>query len=272
MTDAPHPSTASPDGDVAETFTPVYSAIIGATYPIVRGWGRMRVTGLEHVARSGPLLILGSHDSYWDPVAIGGAARGLRQIRALSKSSMWGNPVVGWVLTGMGQIPIERGTGDTHALDTAIAELRAGACIGVFPEGTLSRGVRQRPRSGAGRLVQAVPETTVVAVAVTGTVDVIRAPKRPRITVDFFPPRGGRMADGEDPGAFVTRVTEEIRERAPIQVSGRKATAAKQRRIAAAKADGTVSEAQKHRSRVEAGGGVHEDAGDASQASPTTTL
>ena len=59
------------------------------------------------------------------------AALGRLQTRALAKSSMWKNRLLGAVLTGMGQIPIDRGSGNTGALDRAIEELRNGACIGI---------------------------------------------------------------------------------------------------------------------------------------------
>ena len=110
--------------------------MIAAT-PGVVWWGRLRVTGLELLSLEGPLLVVGDHDSYWDTVATGIAAMGRRQIRALAKSSMW-KKSLGAVLTGMGQIPIERGSGDSGALDRAIEELRKGACIGIYPEGTRS--------------------------------------------------------------------------------------------------------------------------------------
>ena len=141
---------------------------------------------LEHIPAEGPLLIVGNHDSYWDPVVIGLAAIKRRQIRALSKSSLWKVKGLNKVLDGMGQIPIMRGTGDAGALDRAIAELRAGSCIGIFPEGTRSLGRTLRPRSGLGRLVAAVPEAVVVPVAVTGTTDITRFPKRPRLHVRFL--------------------------------------------------------------------------------------
>ena len=70
----------------------------------------------------------------------------------------------------MGQILIDRGKGDAGALERAISDLRAGACIGVFLEGTRSKGT-VRARSGFGRLAEAVPEAQIACVSVAGTVD-----------------------------------------------------------------------------------------------------
>jgi 1-acyl-sn-glycerol-3-phosphate acyltransferase len=204
-----------------EPITRTYRIALGLCYPIVRRWGRLTVEGLEHVPLEGPLLITANHDSYWDPVAVGIAAMRRRQIRALSKSSLWKVKGLKFVLDGMGQIPIVRGTGDTDALQRAIDELRAGACIGIFPEGTRSLGRKLRPRSGVGRLVQAVPDAVIIPTAIQGTTDIPRFPRRPRISVRFLPPAEG-LRPGETPGELAVRVTEEIRAVAPIVAAGRK--------------------------------------------------
>jgi 1-acyl-sn-glycerol-3-phosphate acyltransferase len=202
--------------------TRAYRVAMRVCSPIVRGWGRLEVEGLEHVPGQGPVLLAGNHDSYWDPVAIGVAALPRRQIRALAKSSLWKIKGLGGVLDGMGQIPIERGTGDRNAMGRAIEELRGGACIGIFPEGTRSLGRELRARSGFGRLAEEVPEADVVCVAVSGTVDIPRFPKRPHVRVRFFKPAEGGLSNGEEPAALASRLLAEIRGHAPIAVAGRR--------------------------------------------------
>ena len=184
--------------------------------PVVRWWGRLEVSGLEALPESGPILLAGNHDSYWDPIAIGIAGQPRRQIRALAKSTLWKNAALGKALDGMGQIPIDRGKGDVHALDRAIEELRGGRCIGVFPEGTRTRGRTLRARSGFGRLAEQVPEAEIVCCTVEGTIDVGKFPKRPRIKVHFFKPAQGGMREGESPAELSVRLLEEIRARVPI--------------------------------------------------------
>jgi len=157
---------------------------MAASTPGVVWWGRLQVAGLELLPLKGPLLLVGDHDSYWDTVTTGIAAMPRRQVRALAKSSMWKNKMLGTVLTGMGQIPIERGSGDSGALDRAIEELRKGACIGIYPEGTRSLGRALRARSGVGIMARAVPEATIVGVACNGTVAIPRFPSaRPHVRV-----------------------------------------------------------------------------------------
>jgi len=205
-----------------EPMTRTYRAALGLATPTVRLWGRLDVGGLEHVPLEGPLIVCANHDSYWDPVVIGIAAIRHRQVRALSKSSLWKVKGFNKVLDGMRQIPIVRGTGDAGALDRAIEALRDGACVGIFPEGTRSLGRELRPRSGLGRLAAAVPETQLVCAAVEGTTDITVFLRRPRLRVVFFKPAGGGPQPGETPVDFSVRIVTELRERAPLAVAGRK--------------------------------------------------
>lgn len=188
----------------------------------VAWWGRLQVEGLETVPEHGPLLIVGNHDSHWDPVMVGIAALERRQIRALAKSELWDVRGLGPILNGMGQIPIQRGKSDKDALAKAIEALRAGVCIGVFPEGTRSKGKVLRARSGIGRLALEVPEAHVSLVAIEGTTDLTGFPRRPRIRIRFFDPVAGQPRPDEDPSELSARLLAEIRELVPPSLSYRK--------------------------------------------------
>jgi 1-acyl-sn-glycerol-3-phosphate acyltransferase len=188
----------------------------------VAHWGRLKVSGVEALPASGPLLVVGNHDSHWDPVMIGVAARGRRMIRALAKSTLWDVRGLAPVLNGMGQIPIVRGAGDAQALANAVAALREGSCVGVFPEGTRSKGRVMRARSGVGRLALEVPAAHVTCVAVSGTTDLTGFPRRPHVKVRFFDPAGGQPRPDEDPADLSARLLAEIRAISPPTLPYRK--------------------------------------------------
>jgi len=133
----------------------------------------------------------------------------LAEVRAAS------TPTTPVVISADGKVPYE-------SVMQVMDELRNGACIGIFPEGTRSLGRELRARSGFGRLAQAVPEAEVVCVSVTGTVDIPRFPKRPLVRVRFFRPAEGGLSNGEDPAALAPRLLAEIRAQAPIAVAGRR--------------------------------------------------
>ena len=213
--------------DRTERISPAYRGVLVASIPGVVWWGRLQVIGLDLLPLKGPLLLVGDHDSYWDTVATGIAAMPRRQIRALAKSSMWKNKLLGKVLTEMGQIPIERGSGNSGALDHAIEELRKGACVGIYPEGTRSLGRALRARSGIGYMARAVPEATIIGGACTGTVAIPRFPReRPHVRVEFFEFDRPAIAPEESPQQYSSRLLAQLRQRAPIEVAGRRRAAA----------------------------------------------
>jgi 1-acyl-sn-glycerol-3-phosphate acyltransferase len=207
--------------DSPEPFTLTYRAAMAVCVPLLSWWGRLQVEGLEVLPRSGPTLVVANHDSQTDPLAVGVAARRRRQIRALAKRSLWDKPGLGRVLDGMGQIPIERAAGDADALVNAVAALRRGSCIGVFPEGTISVGRRLRARSGIGRLALEVPEARLVCATVEGTPAIARFPQRPRIRVRFFEPASGQTDPSETAAGLSQRLLDELRALAPPVDAGR---------------------------------------------------
>jgi 1-acyl-sn-glycerol-3-phosphate acyltransferase len=201
--------------------TRTYRIAMAVNLPVAR-WGRLEVSGVEALPTSGPLLIVGNHDSHWDPVMIGIAARGRRMIRALAKSTLWDVRGLGQVLDGMGQIPIIRGAGDAQALANAVTALREGSCVGVFPEGTRSKGRVMRARSGVGRLALEVPGAHVTCVAISGTTDLTGFPRRPHVKVRFFDPAGGQPRPDEEPSDLSARLLAEIRAISPPTLPYRK--------------------------------------------------
>jgi 1-acyl-sn-glycerol-3-phosphate acyltransferase len=198
----------------------MYRVVTAAVWPIVRWWGRLDVIGAHRLPTHGAAIVLANHDSAWDPVVIAAAVRRRRQIHALAKASLWKHPLLGRVLDGMGQIHVNRGRADTAAMDTAVQCLSANGCVGIFPEGTVSRGRHLRAHSGAGRLALAVPQVRIVCAAVTGTANIARFPRRPRLRVTFFEPPPPSAAESAQ--ELSARLTAEIRALAPVIVAGRR--------------------------------------------------
>ena len=185
-------------------------------------WGRLEVAGLGALPAEGPVLVVPNHDSQWDPIVIGLAAKRRRRLRYLARASLWRFPGLAPILNGLGQIPVRRGAGDAGAIESAAEALRNGDAVCVFPEGGLSWGEPKRARGGAGRLAQSCPQARIVCCAVRGATGYVRWPRRPRVEVSFFEPESGQQRPGEEPRELAARLLAEVRDRVPPAPAGRR--------------------------------------------------
>src|SRR6202171_4307157 len=140
---------------------------------------RMQRTGREHLPRHGPLLLASNHRSFLDPFLIGTLVR--RPVYYMAKRELFEKRWQAVLLNALGAFPVDRGAGDSDAMETARMILARGDCVVLFPEGTRVRsGPLGEPRRGVGRLAleTGVP---VAPVAVFGSEHVRRGWRiRPR--------------------------------------------------------------------------------------------
>jgi len=135
----------------------VYSLAKAVVPPVIRFWVRLDCQGLGNIPGQGPVIIAANHISYFDPLCLGVCidAAG-RQVRFLAKSELYRNPLLGAVLRGAGQIPVYRDTRDAgQALVEAVAAMRDGAAVAIYPEGTTTRNPDYSPmkaKNGVARL------------------------------------------------------------------------------------------------------------------------
>ena len=130
----------------SEPMTRGYRIALRALWPVVRRWGRLDVSGLEHLPASGPVLLAGNHDSYWDPLAIGIAALERRQIRALAKAELWKVPGLGPVLDSMGRSPSAAGAATRRRSTGRWPSCAPGPASASSPRGPAPWARAARPR------------------------------------------------------------------------------------------------------------------------------
>ena len=166
---------------------PLYAVGRGLAKAVLRTWFRVSVSGAEHIAADGGVIVAPNHKNFLDPFFIGIVAR--RRVRFMAKIELFKGPL-GWLLLRWGAFPIRRGEADTEAIDTAAAILRAGGLVVVFPEGTrvAEPSALGAPRHGAGRLAieTGVP---IIPAAITGTSHLWRGalPKLKKVQIAFLP-------------------------------------------------------------------------------------
>jgi NTE family protein len=135
---------------------PLAAAVYAIGRPIRFGF-KWRITGLEHIPERGPVVLAANHISFLDPLVVAhmGDLRG-RRVRFLAMAELFRKPFPRWFFCTLGHIPVERGSQAARSsLTAALAKLAAGECVGIFPEGGLSRDLEPRPgQTGAARLAQ----------------------------------------------------------------------------------------------------------------------
>lgn len=113
--------------------------------------------GSEKLPTSGAAIVVCNHLSYVDPLTFTHFLyNNGRAPRYLGKESIFRVPIIGTVIKGAGQIPVSRESKDAvKGLEHAIAVLKAGHLLGVYPEGTLTRDENlwpMRAKTGVVRL------------------------------------------------------------------------------------------------------------------------
>lgn len=137
--------------------TPVYKIVGFFLKPLLnlivkKDWRRA-----ELIPSSGAAIVVCNHISYLDPFTLTHFLFNQgRAPRYLGKKAVFDTPIVGWVVKAAGQIPVERETqGASKSFGVAVAALRAGHLLGIYPEGTLTRDSDLWPmtgKTGAARL------------------------------------------------------------------------------------------------------------------------
>lgn len=174
---------------------------------------RIEVRGAEHLPRRGGAVLASNHTGFLDFLFVGlvGRQRG-RFVRFLAKEAVFHAPVAGATMRDMRHVPVDRGHGEV-ALRQAVAAVRAGEVVGVFPEATISRSWELRPFRPGAAAVATWCEAPLVPVVVWGahrllTVDGRRSLRR-GTTVTVLVGEPLRPASGADPYA----VSEQLRAR-----------------------------------------------------------
>jgi 1-acyl-sn-glycerol-3-phosphate acyltransferase len=124
----------------------------GATLliPLIKLITKREWRGNENIPKTGAAIVVSNHISYFDPLVFAHFLYGNgRAPRFLGKSELFKLPIIGTVLRGAGQVPVERETENAKfALHHAVAFLKAGHLLGVYPEGTLTRDPGIWPMKG----------------------------------------------------------------------------------------------------------------------------
>ena len=113
----------------------------------LRFWFSIHLEGRENIPHGGGYIIASNHTSNIDPLLL---AMGVpHPINYMGKAELFQNPILGALFRSIHVIRVERGKGDTGAVEECAKLVENDHVLGIFPEGTRYKiGEPGRPKSG----------------------------------------------------------------------------------------------------------------------------
>ena len=197
--------------------TPFRKFIIFLIGSFLKLFMRLEVQGLENFPLDGAVILAANHVNNWDVFPIQLSLP--RPIFFMAKSSLFKFPIMDVALRDLGAFPVYRGEKDEWAMRHAAKVLENGQTLGMFPEGTRSKGKGLSvAKTGSARLaIQA--NCAIVPMAVAGSDKLFkRFFRRTVVTVTLLPPILPKPA--ETPLALTDRVMFALASTSPEDMRG----------------------------------------------------
>ena len=146
---------------------PLYASIRAFCVLVKNTFTRPRVSGLEHLPRLGGVVLVSNHASNADPVLLMAVCP--RPLMFMAKEELYRPPLARLILhLWGGSFPVRRNSTDIRAVREALALLKAGAPLVLFPEGTRRPDGLSEAHRGVGYLASRAA-APVVPVAIVGS-------------------------------------------------------------------------------------------------------
>ena len=134
-----------------------WTVVVVIVKPLLTVLTKHRWIDGEKVPATGGCVVAVNHVSQLDPMTLGWFLyEHGRLVRYLTKEALFRTPVVKHIVGNAGQIPVARmSEGAGRAFAAAVEAVERGECIGVYPEGTITRdpaGWPMRGKTGAARI------------------------------------------------------------------------------------------------------------------------
>lgn len=158
--------------------------ILGSFFKLIM---KLDVQGLENLPADGAVVLAANHVTNFDVIPMQLSIP--RPIFFMGKASLFKVPLFEAAIRDLGAFPVNRGEKDEWALRHAARVLANKQVLGMFPEGTRSKGRGLGvAKTGSARL--ALDENCpVIPMAVVGTDTFFkRFPYRAQVTIKLLPP------------------------------------------------------------------------------------
>jgi 1-acyl-sn-glycerol-3-phosphate acyltransferase len=158
-----------PTGERQQSIARLWSRMILAT-----AGATVKVEGLERIDTSKPQVYVVNHLSAFDIPVLYTYLR--FQFRILAKKELFRYPFMGWHLRRSGQIPVvlENPKASVRSLNLAVAAIRKGNSLVIFPEGGRSPDGQLHSFMGGAFYAAVKAQVDVVPIALVGTYEMLK--------------------------------------------------------------------------------------------------
>ena len=184
--------------------------------PFLRPYYSMEVEGADLVPADGPVVLTPNHESMWDvPLLVVACPR---PIVFMAKQGVFNRWHKAAFFRALGGFPVERGARDLRAMKKALAAVRAGRVLCMYPEGTRNFGKELLQFLPGAAWIAVAEGAPAVPVGIDGTGDIwpsgSRGPRRAKVRIAFGEPiEVKRERDPNLRRASAAELTQELRSR-----------------------------------------------------------
>lgn len=175
------------------------------------GWS-IRTEGFHNVPRTGPVLFIANHQSYFDPVLVGLSTR--RHLWYLARKTLFRNLFFRGLINTLNAVPVDQDGTGIEGLRIVLRLLQAGRAVIVYPEGGRTHDGTLQPLQPGVHLLMKKSRAPVVPIGIAGAFDAWSMHRLlPMPAPLFLPAQQGRIAVSIGPPLDVHHFAEMPRTR-----------------------------------------------------------
>lgn len=149
-----------------------------------------RALGVKNVPREGGVLLVSTHQCFFDPVLASLAFD--RECNFMARESLFYNRPFASLIGSLNAFPVRRNTADLRAIKETLRRLKSGQMVLVFPEGTRTADGRIGELQPGAAAIAKQAKATVVPTVIEGAYNVwprqAWVPRPAKVIVRYAPP------------------------------------------------------------------------------------
>jgi len=173
----------------------------------------LKLRGIDRFPKSGGALVCSNHQSYLDPLLLGGLCN--RRMNYLARENLFNKGLFGWLIRFYDAIPVRRDGMSISGLKETLKRLKRGELVVIFPEGTRTEDGKIATLKSGFCMLARKANVPLVPVAINGAFDVWpkgqKMPGLARVVLEAGDPIPAETVAELDDEQLVALVDERIR-------------------------------------------------------------